>query len=186
MGAESLSQTFAPTVSRASDGAAVSTARYTAAPLYTPEERARRDASPWTAVQGVLAAAQFLVFLVSLLLVVRCLVTGDGATAANVSVVVKTLTLYTIMVTGAIWEHDVFGQYLFARAFFWEDVVSMIVIALHTAYVVLLLRGAPTSTLMIVALVAYAAYAVNAGQFVWKLRRARTERTATHQAAEHQ
>ena len=31
---------------------------------------------------------------------------------------------YTIMVTGAIWEKVVFGQYLFAPAFFWEDVFS--------------------------------------------------------------
>jgi 3-vinyl bacteriochlorophyllide hydratase len=144
-------------------------------PLYSPEERARRDASPWTKVQGVLAALQFLVFLVSLVLVVRCLVTGEGVLAANVSVLVKTLMLYTIMVTGAIWEREVFGQYLFAPSFFWEDVVSMGVIALHTAYVALLWRGADTRTLMIVALVAYATYAVNAGQFIWKLRRARLD-----------
>lgn len=144
-------------------------------PLYSAEERARRDASPWTKVQGVLAAAQFLVFLVSLALVVRCLLTGLGASAANISVLVKTLTLYTIMVTGALWERDVFGQYLFAPSFFWEDVVSMGVIALHTAYVVLLWRGADTPTLMLVALVAYATYAVNAGQFLAKLRRARRD-----------
>ena len=181
----SLNQTFAPAAVRPPVGAPASAPVSTAAPLYTAEERAPRDASPWTKVQGVLAAAQFVVFLVSLALVVRCLLTGDGAAAANISVVVKTLTLYTIMVTGAIWERDVFGQYLFARPFFWEDVVSMGVIALHTAYVVLLLRGSPTSTLMLVALVAYAAYAVNAGQFVWKLRRARADRSAEHQA-EHQ
>ena len=29
-------------------------------PLYTPEERARRDRSPWTVVQGVLAPLQLL------------------------------------------------------------------------------------------------------------------------------
>ncbi len=160
MRADSLPQTYSP--------AASST-------LYTPEERARRDASPWTRVQGVLAAVQFLVFLVSLALVLRCLITGDGARSANISVVIKTLTLYTIMVTGAIWERDVFGQYLFARPFFWEDVVSMGVIALHTAYVALLWKGAATHTLMLVALVAYATYAINAGQFVWKLRRARLD-----------
>lgn len=144
-------------------------------PLYSPVERARRDASPWTKVQGVLAAVQFVVFLISLALVVRCLVTGFGAEAANASVLVKTVTLYTIMVTGALWEHDVFGQYLFAPSFYWEDVLSMGVIALHTAYVVLLWRGAGTTTLMIVALVAYATYAVNAAQFVAKLRRARRD-----------
>jgi len=126
-------------------------------------------------VQGALAAGQFLVFLVSLGLVVRFLWTGEGAWAANVSVVAKTLVLYTIMVTGAIWEREVFGQYLFAPPFFWEDVVSMGVIGLHTIYMVGLWRGMPTATLMVIALVAYAAYALNAGQFLWKLRRARVE-----------
>ena len=40
-----------------------------AVPLYTAEERQRRDSSPWTMVQGVLAPLQFAVFLVSLALV---------------------------------------------------------------------------------------------------------------------
>ena len=103
-------------------------------PLYTPDERRRRDASRWTFVQGVLAPLQFLVFLVSLVLVVRYLITGFGLGAATASIVLKTLVLYTIMVTGSIWEKDVFGKYLFAKPFFWEDVVSMLVLALHTAY----------------------------------------------------
>ncbi|MGB5201857.1 MAG: 2-vinyl bacteriochlorophyllide hydratase, partial [Sedimenticolaceae bacterium] len=95
-------------------------------PLYTPDERRRRDASRWTFVQGVLAPLQFLVFLVSLVLVVRYLITGLGLGAATASIVLKTLVLYAIMVTGSIWEKDVFGKYLFARPFFWEDVVSML------------------------------------------------------------
>ncbi|WP_291217756.1 2-vinyl bacteriochlorophyllide hydratase, partial [Hydrogenophaga sp.] len=111
-------------------------------PLYTPEERVRRDASVWTLVQGILAPVQFLVFLVSLGLVLRFLATGEGQTAASVSVVVKTLTLYTIMITGCIWEKVVFGRYLFAPAFYWEDVFSMLVLALHTAYLVALFTGA--------------------------------------------
>ena len=102
--------------------------------LYTAEERRRRDASRWTLVQGVLAPVQFLVFLVSLGLVLRYLATGEGLAAATWSIVVKTLVLYTIMITGSIWEKEVFGRWLFAPAFFWEDVVSMLVLALHTAY----------------------------------------------------
>ena len=98
-------------------------------PLYTPEERVRRDRSPWTWVQAVLAPLQFLAFLVSLWLVLRSLQTGEGATAATASVLIKTAFLYAIMVTGAIWEREVFGVWLFAHSFFWEDVVSMGVIA---------------------------------------------------------
>jgi 3-vinyl bacteriochlorophyllide hydratase len=145
-------------------------------PLYTPAERARRDASPWTLVQGVLAPVQFAAFLASLGLVVHCLATGEGSTAANASVVIKTLLLYTIMVTGAIWERQVFGVWLFARPFFWEDVFSMLVLALHSAYLVGLFSGAlDTRALMWLALAAYAAYLVNATQFVLKLRAARLQ-----------
>jgi 3-vinyl bacteriochlorophyllide hydratase len=143
--------------------------------LYTPEERLRRDATPWTLVQGILAPVQFLVMAVSVVLVVRYLSTGQGLAAANASVVLKTLVLYTIMVTGAIWEKVVFGQYLFAEAFFWEDVVSMGVIALHTAYLAGLVLHWLPRTLMVLALVAYGTYAVNAIQFVLKLRAARLQ-----------
>ncbi|PKP85658.1 MAG: 2-vinyl bacteriochlorophyllide hydratase [Alphaproteobacteria bacterium HGW-Alphaproteobacteria-2] len=144
--------------------------------LYTAEQRARRDSSRWTIVQGVLAPLQFAVFLVSLALVLRFLLTGEGYGAATVSILVKTGVLYLIMVTGAIWEKVVFGQYLFAPAFFWEDVFSMAVIALHTAYVVVLVVGymSPAGQ-MALALAAYATYVINAGQFLWKLRQARLQ-----------
>lgn len=144
--------------------------------LYTPEERARRDSTVWTVVQGILAPLQFLAFAVSLILVLRFLVTGEGYTLATLSILVKTGLLYLIMVTGAIWEKIVFGQYLFAPAFFWEDVFSFAVIGLHSAYLwALLTAGLPPVGLMILALAAYAAYVINAGQFLWKLRQARLE-----------
>ena len=148
--------------------------------LYTAAERTRRDASKWTLVQGVLAPIQFLVFLVSLALVLRYLATGDGHDAAALSVVLKTLTLYTIMVTGCIWEKDVFGVWLFAPAFYWEDVFSMAVLSLHTAYLVSLATGwlAPREQ-MLLALAAYATYVINAGQFIWKLRMARLQAAAS-------
>ncbi|MFN3643694.1 MAG: 2-vinyl bacteriochlorophyllide hydratase [Gemmobacter sp.] len=151
-------------------------------PLYTPAERARRDATRWTLVQGLLAPAQFLVFAVSLALVLRYLATGEGYAAATASILVKTGFLYVIMITGAIWEKVVFGQWLFAPAFFWEDVFSFGVIGLHTAYLWALWTGAAgPSGEMLIALAAYAAYVVNAGQFLWKLRLARLDAAAdTH------
>ncbi|GFE64631.1 2-vinyl bacteriochlorophyllide hydratase [Litoreibacter roseus] len=143
--------------------------------LYTADQRARRDATRWTLVQGVLAPLQFLVFIVSLALVVRYIATGDGYQIATASVLVKTAFLYIIMITGAIWEKVVFGQYLLAPAFFWEDVFSFGVIALHTAYLWVLFAGTDPLTQMLVALAAYAAYLINATQFVLKLRAARLE-----------
>ena len=153
-------------------------------PLYTPEERVRRDETKWTLVQGILAPIQFVVFLVSLYLVLSFLFTGEGENAANISVVVKTLTLYTIMVTGCIWEKVVFNCYLFAPAFFWEDVFSMLVLLLHTLYLVALGTGYLDQTeLMLLALAAYATYVVNAGQFIWKLRMARLDEAKKKSAA---
>ena len=142
--------------------------------LYTPLERQRREASPWTLVQGILAPVQFLIFLVSLALVLRYLLTGAGLEAATASIVLKTVALYAIMITGSLWEKDVFGRYLFAPAFFWEDMVSMLVLALHSLYLAALAFGwlSPRG-LMLLALAAYASYVVNASQFLLKLRAAR-------------
>jgi len=148
--------------------------------VYTPEQRRKRDETPWTMVQGILAPVQFLIFVVSLALVLRYLGTGEGYALATASVVAKTLILYAIMITGAIWEKVVFGKYLFADAFFWEDVFSMLVLALHTAYLGAVLFGLGSSDQqMVLALAAYAAYVVNAVQFVWKLRLARLEGAAS-------
>ena len=146
-------------------------------PLYTTAERARRDATRWTLVQGILAPLQFLAFAVSLVLVLRYIATGQGYDVATLSVVVKTGFLFLIIVTGAIWEKVVFGQYLLAPAFFWEDVFSFAVIALHSAYIVTVWTGALSPMgQMGLALAAYAAYAINAAQFIRKLRMARLDR----------
>ncbi len=144
--------------------------------LYSDAERARRDATVWTLVQGILAPLQFVVFLVSLALVLRYVWTGEGYWIATVSVIAKTLILYAIMVTGSIWEKVVFGRWLFAPSFFWEDVFSFVVIALHTLYLWAVSTGSvgPDGQ-MVIALAAYATYVINAGQFLLKLRAARLE-----------
>lgn len=145
-------------------------------PLYTPEERRRRDQTPWTLVQGILAPIQFLVFIVSTVLVIRFLWAGEAEWLATASIVVKTLLLYTIMITGCIWEKVVFGKYLFAEAFFWEDVFSMLVLALHTAYLVALFgQLLDVRQQMLLALAGYLAYVINATQFLLKLRAARLQ-----------
>ena len=146
-----------------------------AVPLYTREERERRDSTVWTVVQGVLAPVQFLVFLLSVFLICRYFLTGDGYMIATYSIVLKTIVLLIIMVTGAIWEKVVFGQYLMAPAFFWEDIVSFIVITLHLAYVGTLVAGYLTNEgKMVLALCAYGLYLVNAAQFLLKFRAAKT------------
>ena len=145
-------------------------------PLYTAEQRQRRDATRWTLVQGVLAPLQFLVFAVSVILVLRYLATGEGFAAATASVLIKTALLYLIMVTGSVWEKVVFGQWLFAPAFYWEDVFSMLVLALHTAWLVAVFTGTlgPQGQMWLPP-AAYASYLINATQFLLKLRAARLD-----------
>lgn len=144
--------------------------------LYTPEQRIKRDNSVWTIVQGVLAPLQFMVFLVSITLVIRFLTTGKDYEIANYSILLKTFFLLIIMITGCIWEKVVFDKYLFAEAFFWEDIFSMLVIFLHLSYVYCLFtQTLSPQSLMILALFAYVAYFINAAQFIWKLRVARKE-----------
>ena len=145
--------------------------------LYTPEQRIKRDATRWTLVQGILAPIQFLVFLISLYLVLYSLKTGEYTDWALASVVLKTLVLYAIMITGCIWEKVVFDKYLFAHAFFWEDVVSMLVMALHTAYLWVWWEGSWSSNdLLWLALAAYITYGINAAQYIRKLRMARLQK----------
>jgi len=166
------------------DGSQASSPAQPLKPLYTPEQRIRRDATKWTLVQGILAPVQFAFFLISLALVLRYLVNGEGFAVATASVVVKTLVLYAIMVTGSIWEREVFGCYLFAPAFFWEDVFSFLVLALHTGYLIALFAGigGPREQ-MLLALAAYASYFVNATQFLLKLRAARRDERIASSAA---
>lgn len=143
-------------------------------PLYTSKQRERRDSTAWTMVQGVLAPIQFFVFVISVILIGRYFLTGDGYLIAAYSVILKTFFLLTIMVTGAIWEKVVFDQYLLAPAFFWEDIVSFFVIALHLAYVLVLFADLfSNDAKMILALCAYGLYVFNAAQFLLKLRAAR-------------
>ena len=144
----------------------------------------RRDATRWTLVQGLLAPVQFLAFAVSAALVLRYLATGEGLLAASVSFLIKTGLLYAIMITGCIWEKVVFDRWLFAPAFYWEDVFSMLVLALHTACLVAMATGwLDAREQMVLALAAYVAYVINAGQFLLKLRAARRDETRRRQSA---
>lgn len=145
--------------------------------LYTPDQKIRRDKSVWTMVQAVLAPLQFLVCFISIGFVLNYLINGTGYQIATISIISKTVILYLIMVTGAIWEKEVFGQYLFASAFFWEDIVSFFVIAFHTAYVLSLIMGLmDAEKLMWLALIAYFTYFINAAQFLIKFRLGRNDK----------
>jgi len=142
---------------------------------YTPDQWARRNRSRWTRWQAVLAPIQLLVVVASAVLVIRYLLSGQGFAVANSSVILKLLILGLIMTTGALWEHDVYGKYLFAPQFFWEDVGSSVVCLL---YPLAALFGAAEHTLAWLILAAYVSYALNAAQYLVKLRRSRLHRAS--------
>jgi 3-vinyl bacteriochlorophyllide hydratase len=136
--------------------------------LYTPEQLARRNASAWTRVQMVLAPIQFVVFLISVGLVLRYIATGQGYLVATISVLIKIALLWAITITGMIWEKEVLGHWFLAPAFWWEDMGNLLAIVTHNAYFVAAWLGAGPQQLMVVMLVAYATYLVNCAQFVAK------------------
>jgi 3-vinyl bacteriochlorophyllide hydratase len=148
--------------------------------MYTPEQIARRNASPWTRVQIILAPIQFLAFIISFALVVRYLATGDGYWVATISVWVKIALIWAITITGMLWEKDVYDHYFMAREFFWEDLGNLIAILTHNAYFVVQWLGWSQREVMLVMLVAYIAYLFNATQFVIKGIRSARQRRAMH------
>ena len=147
--------------------------------LYTAEQMARRESSPWTRVQVVLAPIQFLAFLASFALVLRYLATGQGYALANASVLLKIALLWAITITGMIWEKQVFGHYFLARQFFWEDVGNAVAMLFHNLYFLALGLGWSDRATMTLMLVAYCSYLVNCAQFVLKGIRAGQQRRAS-------
>ena len=140
-----------------------------------PEERRRRDASRWTLVQGVLAPVQFVVFLVSLGLVLRYLATGEGLAAATASIVVKTLRALhdhghrLDLGEGGLRPLPVRAGLLLGRRVQHAGAGAAHRLPGGAAH---RLRSTPREQ-MLLALAAYATYVVNATQFLLKLRAAR-------------
>jgi 3-vinyl bacteriochlorophyllide hydratase len=143
---------------------------------YTAEQIQKRQNSKWTLVQTILAPLQFLTFIVSLVLIVRYLSTGEGYDITNFSVLLKILMLWLITVTGMFWEKEVYGKWFMAPEFFWEDAFNAVAMVMHNLYFVALLLGWSHNDLMTLMLVAYISYLFNFGQFFLRGLRARKQR----------
>lgn len=145
--------------------------------LYTPDQLARRNASPWTRIQFILAPIQFIAFLISFGLVVRYLLTGEGYLIATISVWVKITLIWALTITGMLWEKDVYNHYFMAKEFFWEDLGNLIAILTHNFYFVVQWLHWDQRSVMLVMLFAYITYLFNAAQFIVKgIRSARYRR----------
>ena len=148
---------------------------------YTAEQIERRRQSRWTIVQIIGAPIQLLIFIISAIFVIYSLISGGQAfEIPNFTILVKIATLYFMFITGMLWEKDVFGKYYLSPEFFWEDVVSTILLSTHTAYLIALLAGAPKTALLIVIIIAYINYLINALQYFVKFWRNRQKQSAPH------
>lgn len=154
---------------------------------YTTDQLHRRDQSLWTPVQAVAAAIQFIIFVVSLVLVIRFFATGQGYEVATVFGVAKVLLLYFMTVTGMAWEDEVFGQMFLAKAFFWEDIGNLLSLSGNTAYLATLLLGLPEEIQMIALCVALATYVINFAQFARRgMKSARQKSASAATTVNHQ
>ncbi|NWJ44666.1 MAG: 2-vinyl bacteriochlorophyllide hydratase [Chloroflexi bacterium] len=136
---------------------------------YTPEQYARRANSVWTKVQIWGAPFQFLVFLISLGFVIGTFFSDSLFDITNATIIFKILFLYFMCITGMFWEKDVFDHWYFAPQFFWEDFITTIVMVAHSIYLVALLFGVRDhKTLLLLVVIAYVSYLLNAAQYVLK------------------
>ena len=128
--------------------------------------QARKNASPWTRIHPIFALGQLGVFIVSVVLLALYLAGVVGFAAVHVSVIIKFALMVGAVVTGSLWEHDVFGPWWFAREFLLEDVMTAIVMAAHVLYFVAVFVQHSVGLAVAILTVAYALYALNVIQYV--------------------
>jgi 3-vinyl bacteriochlorophyllide hydratase len=83
------------------------------------------------------------------------------------SVLVKVALMIGAIVTGALWEKDVFGHYWFAPEFLGEDTMTVNVLILHISYLAMVIAHPENLTAQIgTLLVAYTVYIGNVAQYI--------------------
>lgn len=137
--------------------------------LSMEQVRARRRASVWTSIHPIFAIGQLLAFVVSVVLLVlyfRGTVTFE---TVHQSVIFKIFLMLGAVVTGALWERDVYGHYWFAPEYLFEDTMTVIVLVLHVGYLLMAYTHADNlSSVIGMLLFAYAVYIANVAQYVWR------------------
>lgn len=139
-------------------------------PRYTPEQLRKRNNSVWTKVQLILAPIQFVVFIIGVVLTVMYY-TGslENFSLVTWALLIKTIFLVVLFVTGAFFEKEVFDIWVFSPEFYWEDIGSSVATVFHFLYFVLAYLGFSKEALVWSALVAYFTYVVNAIQYLVRI-----------------
>jgi 3-vinyl bacteriochlorophyllide hydratase len=138
--------------------------------------RDRRDASIWTSIHPVFAIGQLGVFVVSLVLVALYALHVVAFSAVHLSVLIKIAFMVGAVITGSLWERDVYGKWWFAHEFFIEDVMTLNVFLLHVGYLVAV-YGWPDNSRAYLAMlgIAYFVYGLNVCQYIASHMRSRKD-----------
>lgn len=141
--------------------------------MYTPEQLARRNATPLTRAMMVASMLQLLVIIASYCFVVYVIVSGGGYAVALLTFWLNILLLWINTVIGVLWEKTIFEHYFMCREFFWEDVGNLAaLIAFHACAAALWLDWSRQGIVFLM-LIANTVYMINFIQFVVKLMRGR-------------
>ena len=129
--------------------------------------RERREASIWTRIHPIFAIGQLGAFAVSVVLLALYFLHLASFATVYLSVLIKIAFMIGAVVTGSLWEHDVFGPWWFAHDFFVEDVMTLNVFLLHIAFLVTAFKWpSNTNAVLGMLLFAYGIYALNVAQYI--------------------
>jgi 3-vinyl bacteriochlorophyllide hydratase len=132
----------------------------------------RRKSSIWTKIHPIFALGQLLAFFVSIGFLIAYLRGAVPFHDVHVSVMVKIGLMVGAVITGALWEHDVYGHWWFAPEFLVEDVMTLIVFITQISYIIMVYThpGQMNAILCLLGL-AYLLYFGNVAQYIHRTQR---------------
>jgi 3-vinyl bacteriochlorophyllide hydratase len=140
----------------------------------------RRKASIWTTIHPLFAIGQLLVFFVSVGLFVAYLRGAVPFQFVHVSVLVKIALMVGAVITGSLWERDVFGYWWFAPEFLFEDVMTLIVFITQMTYLAMVFTHPQLMGVILGVLIfAYTVYIANVAQYIHRTQTAKKEAAAS-------
>ncbi len=121
----------------------------------------------WTKIHPIFALGQLLAFFVSVGLLVAYFFGRVSFAVVHDAVMTKIGLMVGAVITGALWEKDVFGSYWFAAEFLVEDVMTVNVFILQIAYVLMAYTHPENLGVILWVLgLAYFVYVGNVAQYI--------------------
>ncbi len=134
----------------------------------------RREATIWTKLHLPFALGQLAVCAISVLLIAAFFAGYVPFSVVHASALLKISLMAGAVITGSLWEKDVYGFWWFAPQFFFEDLLTYVVALFQIGYLIVYYHQ-PNNLAANVAvlMVCYLAYIINVTQYVLKHRSAR-------------